>query len=416
MSLLLKNARIMDRSSKVNLKKVDLLIENGIVQSFSGGKADLEIDVSGKIITAGWFDLNANFNDPGKELKEDIFSGSNSASFGGFTDVNLSPDTQPAIDSKSDVSYLLKRAQKMVDLHVTAALSEGIKGENLTEIFDLRNAGALSFSDGDSCIWNAELLLKALQYTSSIGVPVIQNARDQNLSSNTHMHEGVFSTQLGMRGEPSLSEELIIKRDIDILKYSGGRMHFTSLSTAGAVSLIRKAKEEKLNVTCDVSIHHLLFTDDSIADFDTTFKVRPPYRLESDRKALLEGVKDGVVDAICSYHRPQDQEGKQLEFDLAEFGDISLQTFYPSLLSISDVVPFEILIERITNGPRSVLGLPEQRIEVGEPAKLTVIDPEQEWVLDSSNNLSKSQNSPFWNRKVKGKVFATVNLDSYLIH
>lgn len=416
MSLLLKNARIVDLFSSKNTELVDIFIEDGIVKKFSAETAKNQIDLEGKLVTPGWFDLNANFNDPGNELKEDIQSGSKAASFGGFTDVNLSPDTHPPIESKSDINYLLRRSEKILDLHATGALSEGILGENLTEILDLHSAGALSFSDGDNCIWNAELLLKALQYTSKIDVPIIQNPRDKNLSAKTHMHEGFFSTQLGVRGEPSLSEELIVKRDIDILKYSGGRLHFSGLSTAGAVEQIKIAKKEKLNVTCDVSIHHLLFSDSSVGEFDTNFKVKPPYRLESDRKALIKGVKEGVIDVICSLHRPQDQESKELEFDLAEFGNIALQTFYPSLLTISKDIPLEKLIDRITNGPREVLGLPKCKVEIGEPAKLTIVDPEAEWTFNETTNLSKSQNSPFWNKTLKGKVFGTINLNSYLIH
>lgn len=416
MSLLLKNAQIVDGLSSRKSELADVLIENGIIESFSGQKAETVIDLEGKILTIGWFDLNANFNDPGNEFKEDIHSGSKSASFGGFTDVNLSPNTSPVIESKSAVKYLLKKSEDLVDIHVTAAVSEGTNGENLTEILDLHSAGALSFSDGDKPLWNAELLLKALQYTTKVNAPVIQNARDKSLSLNTHMHEGIVSTQLGVRGEPSLSEELLIKRDIDILKYSGGKIHFSTISTAGAVELIRDAKRQKLNVTCDVAIHHLLFSDSSVSDFDTVYKVKPPYRLESDRMELLKGLKDGVIDAICSHHRPQDLESKQLEFDLAEFGNISLQTFYSSLLSIANEIPFETLIERVTNGPRGVLGLPKLKIEVGQPAKLTILDPEAEWIMNSMTNFSKSQNSPFWNKKLRGKVYGIVNLNSHLIH
>ncbi|MFK7953229.1 MAG: dihydroorotase [Ekhidna sp.] len=416
MRLLLKNARFIDGSSSSKVDFNDVLVRDGIIESLHGGDGDIEIDLNGKILTPGWFDLNANFNDPGQEDKEDVFTGSNVASFGGFTDVNLSPSTVPIIESKSHVSYLLKKAIDSVDIHVTAALSEGTSGENITEILDLHSAGALSFSEGDKTIWNTELMIRALQYTSNISVPIIQCANDRDLSFNTHMHEGFKSTELGLRGEPSLSEELIIKRDLDLLKYSGGKLHFSAISSAKSVDLIRKAKMENLDVTCDVSIHHLLFTDSNVSDFNTIFKVKPPYRLDSDRKALIAGVKEGVVDAICSLHRPQDQESKQLEFDLAEFGNISLQTFYPSLLSIAKEIPFEILLDKVTNGPRKILGLEELKLEVGKPAKMTILDPEAEWTLNSTTNLSKSENSPFWNKRLKGKVFGTVNLNTHLIH
>ncbi len=413
MSLLLKNALIADSKSPQNNKKTSILIEKGIIKSFGSGRSGEEIDLEGKLVTVGWFDLNANFNDPGKEYKEDIVSGSQAALHGGFTDVNLSPDTTPPVQSKSSVEYLLGKSSNNIDLHVSASLSEDLKGENLTEILDLNNAGAASFSEGDDPVWNGELLMKALQYTESVGTPIFQNARDLHISSNAHMHEGRVSVNLGLRGEPSLSEELIIQRDLEILRYVGGRLHFSRISTVKAVDLIKQAKKEDIKVTCDVGIHHLLFTDEQVSEFDTIFKSLPPYRSEKDRGALIRGLKEGTIDAICSNHRPQDMENKQLEFDLAEPGSISLQTFYPSLLKISKEVPMDILLDRITNGPRRVLGLGSLEINVGAIAKLTILDPQNEWILNETSNLSKSNNSPFWNQKLTGKVAGTVNGEAY---
>ena len=268
--------------------------------------------------------------------------------------------------------------------------------------------GAKSFSDGDHQIWNAELLLKALQYTSQLNTPIFQNARDLNLSKRTHMHEGANSTVLGLRGEPSLSEELMISRDIDIMQYSGGRLHFTKISTKKGVELIKKAKKEGLNVTCDVAIHHLLFTDSDIGNFDTVYKSIPPYRTREDREALIAGIEDGTIDAICSNHRPQDQESKQLEFDLAEPGSIALQTFFSSLLLVEGA-KFETLIDKITTGPRRILGLDTCKIEDGMQAKLTILDRQAKWILSKETNKSKSMNSPFLEKELKGKVAGTIN-------
>ncbi len=407
MSVLLKNVVVTDLNSPHHNKRKDILIKNGLIDSF-GGSAKRVIDCKGLQVTPGWFDLNAHFCDPGLEHKEDLGSGSGSAAHGGFTDVNLIPSTQPPIQTKGDVEYLLSKGNKEVTIHISAGLSEGLKGENLTEILDLVNAGARSFSEGDHPIWNSQLLLKALQYTSQADVPVFQNARDPYLSENAQMNEGQFSTNLGLRGEPSLSEELTINRDLQILRYSGGRLHFTQLSSADSVELIKKAKKEGLQVTCDVSIHHLLYTDTDVSDFNTTYKSLPPFRSEKDRKALIKGVRDGVIDAISSGHRPQDQESKQLEFDLADPGQIALQTFYPSLLAIKDV-PFDVLSDRSGNGARKVLGLEPVVIEKGAPAKLTILDSKAKWTLDSSSNQSKSANSPYWNQPLTGKVFGTVN-------
>lgn len=411
MSLLLKNCVVADTNSPYNDQRANILIEDGVIASLNGKKASKEIDLSDKLVTAGWFDLNANFNDPGNELKEDINSGSVVASTGGFTDVQLVPNTEPAIESKTDVEYVKKASSRAVNLHVSAALSEGIKGENLTEILDLHNAGAISISDGDSPVWNSELLLKALQYTAQVNIPVIQTSQDLQLSRGAHMHEGRVSTNLGLRGEPSLSEILSIKRDLDILRYTGGRLHFSKISTAESVELIKEAKKEGLKITADVAIHNLLFSDKSIKDFDTMYKSKPPYRSDDDRKALIDGLKSGVIDAICSNHRPQDLESKQLEFDLAEPGSISLQTFYPSLLSLTSIISFEVLLQKITAGPRMILGLENVSIDEGMPAKLTILDPKAKWVLDISSNKSKSKNSPFWGKELTGKVYGTLNGD-----
>jgi len=408
MSLLLKNALVIDLHSPYHNKKKDIFIENGRVKSFGKTTSKKVIDCTGKIVTPGWFDLNANFCDPGFEFKEDLRSGSKAASCGGFTDVNLVPMTDPSILTKSDVEYIRNKEFPEVDLHVSGAVSQNRDGVNLTEMIDLYRSGVESFSEGDRPISNTKLLLKALQYTSQLDVSIFQNARDAHLSESAQMHEGILSTRLGLKGEPSLSEELIIARDLGILEYSGGRIHFSKISSAGSVDLIRKAKKKKLKVTCDVSVHHLLFTDSALQDFDSTFKVLPPFRSESDRIALLKGVKDGTVDAICSDHRPQDLESKKLEFDLADTGAISLQTFLPALLKVEEV-PLEVLIDKITNGPRRVLGLEAICIKKDAEAKLTIFDTKLEWRFDKKTNVSKSVNSPFWEENLTGKVTGTVN-------
>ena len=282
-------------------------------------------------------------------------------------------------------------------------------------MIDLMHAGSRSFSDGDRSVDSSKLLLKALQYSNQIDLPIFQNARDSSLSENAQMHEGLVSTGLGLRGEPSISEELIINRDLDILKYSGGKLHFSMVSTAGGIDLVKKAKKKGLDVTCDVSIHHLLFNDSTLSQFNSIYKSTPPFRSEADRKALIKGVIDGTVDAICSGHRPQDQESKKLEFDLAEPGAISLQTFLNSLLQL-DLIPFEILIEKVTKGPRNILNLEETGVKIGSKAKLAILDKKASWHYDSKTNKSKSNNSPFFGSELHGKVFGTINGEFVTIH
>lgn len=416
MSILLKNLRCPTLKESTDADSVSILIDRGYISSLNGKDAEEIIDLEGCFVTPGWMDLNANFHDPGEEMHEDLQTGSAAAVAGGFTDVQLTPQTDPVIDTKSAISFILKNAQPILDLHPCAAVSARLEGESLTEMLDLFEAGARSFSNGDLPIWNSELLLKALQYTQSLPTPIFQNARDRSLSKDAQMHEGVVSTMMGLRGEPALSEGLVIRRDLEILKYSGGRLHFTCLSTAEGVRLITEAKEQGLNVTADVGIHHLLFTEESVQNFDTHFKVLPHYRTETDRKALIDGLKNGVIDAICSNHRPFSEEHKQLEFDLAEFGNISLQTFFPSLLEVAKEVPLELLFDKIISGPRRVLGLEEPSISVGSTAKLTIYNPDLQWKLDSANNLSKSWNSPFWGSELTGKVVGTVNGDTISLH
>lgn len=410
MKLLLKNARIFDPSSIHHGEIRDILIEDGVIQQIGEDLAGQEIwDLESKMITPGFVDLFAHFNEPGFEHKEDISSGIEAALSGGFTDVCLIPNTHPVVETKSDVRYFISRSGKEIDLYPIGAVSEGARGENLTEILDLNQAGAIAFSDGLHPIWNAELLLKALQYVQKFDGLIIDRAKDIHLAQFSQMHEGEVSTSLGMKGEPALSEEIALKKSLDILKYAGGRMHFTHLSTAKGVDLIKNAKKEGLRVTCDVAIHQLLYTDRNLMDFDANYKVDPPFRTERDRKALINGLKTGVIDAIVSSHQPQDVESKELEFDLADPGICSLPTVYSSLISIMDELPLDTSISKITAGPRKILNMPEVKIEVGNVVKLAVFDDKKEWKLDASTNSSKSKNTPMYNTSLVGKCIGTIN-------
>lgn len=408
MKIRLANATIFDPSSKLHLKKTDILINNGVIEGV--GKYDLGkvIDLKGKIVGLGWCDLFAHFNEPGLEHKEDISSGMACAVAGGFTDVCLLPNTQPPVETKGDVKFILGKSG-VVNLWPLAALSEGVKGENLTEILDMQAHGAVAFTDGLNCIWNSELLLKALQYVQKFDGLVMQKAKDPGLSQHAQMHEGVVSTGLGLNGEPSLAEELIIQRDIEILKYAGGRLHFTQISSKRSVALIKKAKKDGLVVTCDVAVAQLVFNEQNLEDFDTNYKVDPPYRTESDRKALIKGLIEGTIDAITSSHQPQDQECKDLEFDLADFGQISLQLVYPMLLEIQDELPLEVSFDKLVNGSRKILGFDPVSIAEGQKAQLAVFDPDLEWDLNSQTNKSRSQNTPYWGKTIKGKALGIIN-------
>ncbi|MFY0605064.1 MAG: dihydroorotase [Cyclobacteriaceae bacterium] len=403
MKMVFANATINDIGSKYHGKKCAVEVEAGIIteisKSLDGHKV---VDLEGQILTPSLFDLFSHYNEPGTEYREDLASGCRTAAFGGFSDVCVIPNTSPVIESKSSVKFVKSRSTNGVNLHVIAALSEQCNGENITEILDLNEAGALAFSDGLKPVWNTELLLKALQYVSKFSGLIINRAKDIHLSQYAQMHEGVTSTMLGLKGEPSISEELSIKRDLDVLRYAGGRLHFTHLSTANGVSLIRSAKKEGLQVTCDVALPQLLFNDSHVEEYDCNYKVDPPLRGEKDRKALIRGLKDGTIDAIVSSHQPLDPESKELEFDLASCGMNLQPIVFGALLSLEPELPLEVSLNKFGAGARSIVRMEHRTIEVGNAAQFAIFDPKRRWTLNNATNPSKSRNSPFFNKEIQG--------------
>lgn len=410
MEILIRAAKVIDPSSPHHNSTKDILIQDGVIKkienhiSFDG----TVIEHENLMVSPGWFDMRAHFTDPGKEHKEDLESGSAAAAAGGFTDVLLLPNTDPVTSNKNSISYYLKWNKGAdVNLHPAAAVTLGCQGKELTEMIDLYTAGAVAFTDGTEPIWHTDILLKSLQYLQTFDGVLINRPEDRMLTAFGTMHEGQVSTVLGMKGMPELAEEVMIDRDLELLKYAGGKIHFSLISSAGAVERIKKAKAEGLKVTADVDIHHLIFTDESLMDYDTSFKVNPPFRTEKDRLALIKGLEDGTIDAIVSDHQPHDQESKQLEFDLADFGIIGLQTFYPALLKALGKKTEEC-IERITATPRKILGLKENSVVEGGDC-LTLFSPQITWSYNGKTNKSKSVASPFFNQQMKGKVIGIIN-------
>jgi dihydroorotase len=408
MGLLIKAVQVCDVRSPYHNQTVDIAINDaGIIDNIGklASNGQEVIDARGMKASTGWVDMHANFNDPGLEHKEDIFSGMQAAQFGGFSDVVVLPNTKPTIQSKNDIIYLRQQASQFVSqLHPMAAVTLGTKGEELTEMIDLHHAGAIAFTDGEQPIWHTDILMKALLYLQHIDGLLINMPEDRWLAANGVMHEGIASTLSGMKGIPSLAESLMLKRDLMLLEFVGGKIHFAGVSSAESVQMIREAKQKGLKVTCDVPVYQLLLTDNDVVDFDTNYKVKPPLRTEQDRLALIEGIKDNTIDAIASYHSPQDPEGKCLEFDLAEFGITSLATFLPNLVALSDQIPMETLIEKITTAPREILKLKNSNIEKGAKACLTIFDENEKWTFDNSTNFSKSTNSPWFGQELTGKV------------
>lgn len=414
MQILLKSVKIIDSKSSFHLQQKDILITDGVISKIadridatSDSKA---FDCDGYSVSIGWFDMNAHFHDPGHEYKEDLFSGMSAASAGGFTDVAILPNTNPPIDTKNQVEYVLSKSSSYpVNLRPISAVTHSCEGKELTEMIDLSEAGAIAFSDGLKPISNTDILLKTLQYLQRFDGLLINRPEDQQLNMFGTMHEGTVSTTLGLKGMPSIAESLMIQRDLKILEYTGGKIHFSNISTAESVELIAEAKSQGLKVSCDVAAHQLVLDDELIEQYDSNYKVNPPLRLKEDRLALVQGVKDGTIDVIVSSHQPHDPECKELEFDLADFGVIGLQTVFPLIREISKESELPELIDKISRTPRVLLGLDIPTIEVNQEAVLTIFDPDMTWVFDSTTNKSKSVNSPFYGKELEGCSVGIVN-------
>ncbi len=412
MKILIQSATLLNPKSPFHKKKKNVLIQNGQIAQIGDKKyaADKVIDATGMFLSAGWFDLGTYVGDPGYEQREDLTSVMKAGAAGGFTELALLPNTNPSIQSKNEISYLTKGNDKrLVLLHAMASVTRNNKGEELTEMIDLHEAGALAFTDGLKPIWHTDIFLKALQYLQKFNGLLIDHPEDIWLNSFGQMHEGVNSTMQGLKGMPRIAEELSLSRNIDLLQYAGGRVHFSRLSTSRSIALVRAAKRKGLAVSCDITSYQPLLDDSLLEDFDTNYKVNPPLREKSDQDALIKGLKDGTIDVLCSGHLPHDEESKNLEFDLADFGMTNLQTFASQLASLSAFVPLTDLIEKVTTGPRALLGIESPVIAVNEKANLTLFDPNQEWTLDLKTNFSKSKNSPWFGKKVIGKAVAVFN-------
>ena len=412
MKVLIKDALILHKDSPFYKKKKDLLISNGKIIKIDTGIDEEGIVIRGKklMVSIGWFDMRANFSDPGQEHKEDVLSGCEAAAAGGFTGVALLPNTKPSVQSKNDISYILSKASGcLTDVHPYGSVTKDNKGEEITEMIDQYSAGALAFTDGEKPIWNSDIMLKALLYVEKFKGLVIDIPQEKWLNLLGHMNEGHTSTILGTKGLPGIAEEIMIDRDLRILEYAGGRLHFSNISTAESIRLIKKAKRDGLDVTCDIAAHQIAFNDADLIDFDTNLKVNPPFRDKKDIKALIKGLEDNTIDIIVSSHTPQDTESKVLEFDHADFGITGLQTVYPIMVDKLGANNWEIFLDKITINPRQRLGLKVPKLEVGAQANLTVFDPTVDWMFDETTNRSKSLNSPFLGKKLKGKVLAVFN-------
>ncbi|MFY0254944.1 dihydroorotase family protein [Chitinophaga sp. 30R24] len=413
MHILLKNVKILAPSSPLHGLQKDILIQNGIIQQIADQLDDTRATViSGNNlhVSAGWMDVFAHFCDPGQEHKEDLYSGIKAAATGGYTTVMVIPNTLPALHTKPQIEYVLSKSRhSAATVLPIGAVTKNLEGVGLAEMYEMKQTGAVAFSDGIKPLQSPGLMLKALQYIKAFDGTLIQLPDDQSISAHGLMNEGIYSTQLGMPGKPALAEELIVQRDLELARYTDSRIHFTGISTRKSVAMIAAAKAEGIKVTCSVTPYHLSLTDAALYNYDTLLKVNPPLRTADDVKALQEAVLHGVVDCFATHHLPQDWDAKQVEFEYAKNGMVGLESAFGVIRQYLPQLPLEQLIHMLTEAPRKIFGQAQPALQEGAIANLTVFDPEASWQFTVGHIASRSKNSAYIGEQLKGKVFATVN-------
>ncbi len=413
MTILLRQVKIADPRSPLNGLVKDILIQDNQIVSISEkytGKADEVVELANASVAPGFVDPFVQFCDPGMEHRETLITGAAAAQNGGFTTVFVLPNTQPVIDNKSQVTYIKQNTQDL-PIHILpiGSLSKKAEGKDLAEMIDMHSNGAVAFSDGSYPVQSTLLFLKALQYVKAFDGVVIQMPIDKSLGSLGLMNEGILSTQLGLPGIPSIAEELIISRDIELLKYTHSKLHITGVSTAKGIDLIATAKKAGLQITCSVTPYHLFFTEDDLKDYDTLLKVYPPLRTKHDQKALLAAVENGVVDCISSHHMPQDWDGKTIEFENAKAGIACIETSFATIHHLLPKLTEQRIAELFSINARKEFGLSPASIEEGSTAELTLFSRKEITTISKNDSKSKSANSPFWDIKLTGKILGTVS-------
>lgn len=420
MKILIQKVSITDRNSPYNGTKRDILVENGRIAAIGENlsmEADKVIQQEGLQVSVGWVDIFSHFGDPGYEYKETLETGAAAAAAGGYTDVFVIPNTKPVVDIKSQVEYIRRGASALpVTIHPIGAVTRGLEGKDLAEMYDMRNSGAVAFSDGTSPVQSAGLLLKGLQYVKAFGGVVIQVPDDKSVGSNGLIHEGIISTRLGLPGKPMMAEELIVARDIKLARYTESKLHFTGVTSPKSLEYIRRAKESGLDVSCSVTPYHLYFTDAALVNYDTNLKVYPPLRDELSVQALRKAIQEGLVDCIASHHLPHEFDSKVLEFEYAKWGMIGLETAYAVVQTTLPELKPQQIADLFSNGPRKVFGLEQPVIKEGEAAVLTLFNPGGVTQLEAGSIRSKSKNSPFIGVKLKGQVVGILNGNSIYLN
>jgi dihydroorotase len=415
MNYLIKNAKVVDVNSPQNGKRVDILVEQDTITQIG---TNIKTDKNVKVIeqenlhaSPGWFDMQANFCDPGFEHKEDLQSGMQAAAQGGFTGVCVMPATNPPLHSKSQIEYIVNACKNnLVDVFPAGCLTQNSDGKEMTEMFDMKQAGAIAFTDYKNSIKDSGLLVRLLQYAENTGSLIITHCEDKGLTGGGQMNEGETATHLGLKGIPALAEELMVQRNINLLTYAGGKMHVPTISSKQSADYIKQAKNKNLNITSGVAAHQLLLNDSTLVEFDTNLKVTPPLRDKNEVENLKRAVINDAIDVIVSDHCPEEIENKDVEFDHAAFGIIALETAYATAnTALHGKIEQEKLIEKLSTNPRKILGLAIPVLKVGEKANITLFNPDIKWEFTQKHIVSKSKNTPFINYNFTGKAVAVIN-------
>ncbi len=417
MKTIIRSAKIIDPKSPYHNKTVDILIADGCISkidsTLSNPENYNEIKRDNLHVSVGWFDSSVSLGEPGYEDRETIKNGLEVAAKSGFSGIALQPNSYPIIDNQSQVLFVKSKAQEAAtELFPIGALTKESEGKDMAELYDMKNAGAIAFGDYNRSLSNANLLKIALQYTQDFDGLVIAFAQDDKIKGNGVANEGIVSTRLGLKGIPNLAEEIEVARNLFLLEYTGGKLHIPTISTAKSVTLIQEAKAKGLQVSCSVTVHHLVLNDEKLEEFDTRYKVTPPLRSEADRLALIEGVKNGIIDTITSDHNPIDIEHKKMDFDTAKNGTIGLESAFGALLT---VLPVETVVEKLTSG-RALFGLKTPSITEGTPANLCLFNPDGKSTFTLDKILSKSKNSAFIGSEIKGEVYGILNQNQLILN
>lgn len=415
MKILLKSATIVDKSSPFHLQTKDIFIENGTITQIEKIINEVSADkvIENCHVSQGWADSSVCFGEPGYEERETLENGMLVAAKSGFTQVMIQPNTHPVLDTKLGVFFIKNKTQNTINqAFPIGALTQNCDGQHLAELYDMQSAGAVAFGDYKKTISNANLLKIALQYTQNFDGVIISFANEKNIAGKGVVNEYFTSTRLGLKGIPSLAEELIVARDLAILEYTGGKLHIPTISSEKSVEMVRKAKDKGLNVTCSVAIHNIHFSDEILTDFNTNYKVLPPLRDLQNVIALRKALNDNIIDFVTSDHSPIDVEEKVIEFDLANYGTIGLENVFGVL---NQYVTTEKAIELLTNAKKR-FNLPSHKIDVGQKADLTLFNPEEEFIFEEKHILSSCKNCAFIGEKMKGRVLGIITNNQILLN